>query len=991
MFSNLLGRVIRRATAPTKPRFDRDQALEEISRLIRAGDKHAAVVSLRELLVEDPCCVQALNDLGACLADIGDESGARASFEQAFALDDSFLPAVVNHAKMLCDQRRSQEALPFLEHAKRSDPRFCHTDAIYAGTCLHLGRINEARHFQTRAWLANFDHLRTANGHLFYASFDADETTIAAEHRFWAETCQPLNALRTRERQAFGDGGRRRIDVPTGSPEAQARRLRIGYWSPDFRSHSVRYFFRPLLEGHDRERFEIFLYHDMPSQDEQTELIRAAADHFHDVSNLPDAELYDLALSHRLDIFVELAGHTSNNRAPLMQYRFAPVQISALGYPPTTGVATLDGKLMDPHVIGPDSARCYTERPLVLPESFWCFDPMEDPAPAVHPPVAKNGYVTFGCVGNIAKITDALLSCWTRILGRVDGSRLLLRSISFSDDAAIDEVRSRLEKAGFDLTRVDLRKPEGGAAFFESYNEIDIILDTFPYNGGTTTCFATFMGVPVVSLYGRSLISRMGLSILSNLGVPELAQDSEDGYVEGAISLAANRPLLDDFKQTARARFRRSALGDGRRFAAQFEQACRQLLDETASPAVRHHHAVPALPSEVIIRRAFAVMQRGQDEAVQRILAHCLRLYPENGTAHVLVAQQLAGQQKFDEAAAYLRAKLEGLQGNDRVAALICLARFELLLDRPEQCLAISQQLLDQGLSDPIDQLQVALFAAHPLASPAAASGLARPSVPSVQRILLTIPCDNPERFAALSHQIEANCRLPSGWSLQIERCAEDRRITAYRAALERQDIDIVVFVQKNIELHQPEILVALASTLQDADIVGMAGASRWARLDWRLDAFDCKAAGVMVDAGERAGFIEFQHLGLGRRHVVPGMAVLDGGLLAVSRRIADTLKLSSLFDEELVGSEVLLEEDWTHAAHRAGCRLAVHRNLGVLVRTGEPLDARYRGEARIRQAKKLGFAAFSMVNDDRISVSAPVAEPALAVQWLDRFLEMTA
>jgi protein O-GlcNAc transferase len=986
MFSKLLGRVIRRAATPSKPPFDRNKSLEEAGRLIRADNKHAAAAVLRELLEEDPHCVQALNDLGACLADMGDEAGARTAFEQAFALDDSFLPAVVNHAKMLGDQRRSQEALPFVVHAKHSNPQFNHADAIFSGLCLHLGKMGEARHFQTRAWLANFDNLRTANGQVFYASFDADEEVLAAEHRFWAETCQPLDALRALEREAFGESGRQRIDEPLEARAASPRRIRIGYWSPDFRSHSVRYFFRPLLHGHDREHFEIFLYHDIPHEDEQTALIRAAADHFQDVSGLADSDLYQQVLSDRLDVFVELAGHTSNNRAPLLRHRFAPVQLSALGYPPTTGLSTLDGKLMDPYVIGPNSARYYTERPLVLPDSFWCFDPMEDPRVADLPPVAKNGHVTFGCVGNIAKITDRLLRCWTRILDGVPDSRLLLRSINFSDDAAMDVMRSRLLDARLDLARIDLRKPEGGAAFFESYNDIDIILDTFPFNGGTTTCFATFMGVPVVSLYGESLISRMGLSILSNLGVPELAVDSEDAYVDCAMALAANRPLLDDFKQTARARFKRSALGDGRRFAAQFEHTCLQLLGESATALTPHRHEVPALPADELIRRAFFVMQRGQDDAVRRILAHCLQQYPHNGTAHVLAAQLLAGQHKFQEAADYLRAKLDDLHGSDQVAALICLARFELLLDQPQTCLTLCRQLLAQGLTDPIDRLQVEFFAAHPLeTSEGKLPG--RPDVPAVQRLLFIIPCDSPDRFAAQQHQMQANCQVPAGWSLQIERCAEDRRIAAYRVALARQDIDIVVFAQRNIELHRPAILVELAAALQQADIVSMAGASRWARLDWRLDAFDRKAAGYMLDASERPGFIELQWLGHGRDRLVSGMAVLDGGLLAVSRRLADTLPLASLFDEELVGSEVLLEEDWTHATQQAGCRLAVHRNLGVLVRTSESLDARYRGEARIRQAEKLGFAAFSMVKDDRIAVSAPAAEPGLAVQWLERFL----
>lgn len=993
MFARLLGRLFGGSSAArgsAGPALEK--LMEEAGQLMQTGDKHGAVAALRAVLDKDPSCVMALNDLGACLADIGDQEGARASFERAFSLDDTFLPAIVNHAKMLSDQRKSQEALPFLEQAKLSNPEFTHVDAVYAGLCLHLGNLVEARHFQLRAWLANFDSLRVANGQLFFASFVDGEARIAAEHRFWAETLKPSEAL-----LQLADDSTPLSDaaMATGSsigtmPPGQ--KIRIGYWSPDFRSHSVRYFFRPLLEAHDTDRFEVHLYHDIPAQDVQTAAIKASGAHFHDVAALSDVDLFTLIRSHRLDIFVELAGHTSNNRILMLCQRFAPVQISALGYPPTTGLNTLDGKLMDRHILTAGADRFYTERPVVLPSSFWCFDPKEEAKLSPEPPVFDRGHITFGCVGNIAKITDGVLRLWQRVLADVPGSRLLLRAINFEDDAAIDAVRSRLVQAGIDVARLDLCRPEGGAAFFESYNDIDIILDTFPYNGGTTTCFATYMGVPVVSMVGESLISRMGLSILSNLSAADLAVHDEEAYVHRAVELGHDRDYLLQFKQTARTRFKESCLGNGEKFTAEFEQACLNLLEMARTGRPAHRHQVAALPAEEIIRRAFFVMRRGQEDAARRILAHCLREYPDNGTAHVLAAQLTASAQRFDDAVAYLNDRLPALKGSDRRAALICLARFHILMDQPERSLDICRQLDEVPIDDPIDRLQVELFKAC-LAPTAEAAAPAPSGEAAPLRIRMLVPCDNPDHFLALENRIRSTCVLPQGSSLSVVRVDESRRIPAYREALaEPAGADFLVFMQKNIELHRGDLFATLKVALETCDIVGFSGASRWQRLDWRLDGFEVKTAAFCISTSERPGFRELQWLGLDRRALVPDMGILDGSLFAVaSRALTNHPGLGALFDEELVGSEVLLEEGWIHSARQAGCRLAVHRNLGVLLRTDIDLDARYRQAARIHQASKLGFKAFDMVKDDRIAVSAPLADPASAVPALARLLRPDA
>jgi protein O-GlcNAc transferase len=551
MLLTILKRLTGGAARRDKPQRN-VEAAERAGRLMASGDRRNAIKAFREYLETDPANVVALNDLAACLADAGDQQEAARLFELAHSLDDNFMPATVNCAKLQTERGQSRQALPYLRRAKICTPRPGHVDAVYAGVLMRQGDVEGARHYQLQAWLGAFDNLRMANCHLFWLSYgDVDEQALAAEHRFWANTVM-----------AAPQGT---LPVPDDAPlalETAGRKLRIGYWSPDFRSHSVRYFFRPLVENHDRERFEVFLYNDFPRADEQTELIRSQADHFHEVFETSDADLADLIRSHQLDLLVELSGHTSHNRMSMLQNRLARRQMQAIGYPPTSGLTTVDAKLLDRHAVTDDWHRYYAEQPLVLPGSFWCFDPLEPTPPLPDPPVIANGFVTFGCVGNISKITDRLLAAWRRILTAVPDSRLVIRSISFEDELPEEAARLRFERAGLPLDRVQLLKPAGGAAFFSSYNEIDVILDTFPFNGGTTTCFAAYMGVCVVSMAGASLPSRMGLSILTNLGAADLVVQDMDAYVERATRSRVTRaPSQPSSRRPARGSgTRRSAM-----------------------------------------------------------------------------------------------------------------------------------------------------------------------------------------------------------------------------------------------------------------------------------------------------------------------------------------------------------------------------------------------------------------------------------------------
>lgn len=931
--------------------------------IMAMADRHAAITKLRALLEKEPTNLDALNNLGACHADIGNAEEASRLFELAYSLDDSYIPAIVNHANLLVERRMSTQALPFLEEVKVADPAFGQADLVYARLCFVRGDLAAARHFQLKAWLSLFDNLRYADGHLWYALYDTDESLVAAEHKFWAETLRPIEPIAALELETAIDRG------SVTEVDSDVAKIRIGYWSPDFVSHSVRYFARPLIQNHDRSKVEIFAYHDLAKQDEHTQHIRSHVDHFHDVHTLNDTDLTQLIVSHQLDVLVELAGHTSYNRLPLLQQRLAKVQITALGYPPTTGLHTIDAKIVDKHIMTVGHAKHYAESPLVLPHSFWCFDPMEDATIDPRPPVDRNGYVTFACVGNVSKMNQRMLQCWKVILDRVPSSKLLVRSATFSDAASLTATQTSLLAAGIAQDRLDLRLPEGGRAFFESYNEIDIVLDTFPFNGGTTTCFATYMGVPVISLVGSTLASRMGLSILKNLQIGDLAVHDDDAYITRAIEVSSNPDFLRSFRSEARQRYQQSSLGNGKMFAADFEEACGKLLVQKRRGELNYCSEIPALPANEIIKRAYVVMQHGQYEAAQRILQHCLRHYPHAGAAHLLVAQQWTKTHQYEEAISYLLGQFSNFAEAEKISATICLSRLYLLLGDKN---SVSQQLAGvdiAAVTDGFDRSQLQLFSACCRPQSVQANEAIAP-LRGEKSIHLLLVCDDLSRYTSIEAQIKELCICPADWNISFSRCAETAPQQEYQRILSNTSVDVLVIMQKNIEICRSDFWIRIVDGLTCADVISFAGARTWDRIDWRAEPYVEKAAGFITQSFEDPKLLELQWAGIESGALCKDMVVLDGALLAVK-----PYRVSGVaFDDKLEGDKTLLEEDWVHTLFLADRTLAVSRALGVKVSPNDGVEARDRISARVALCEKYHFNIFDMRKDDFMLASVPVA-----------------
>ena len=343
---------------------------------------------------------------------------------------------------------------------------------------------------------------------------------------------------------------------------AAARRLRIGYLSPNFSRHSVGYFIEPVIRCHERERYEIFCYYSHRLADDATARIRSLADSWREVADIGDEAVARMIREDRIDILVDLAGHTKGNRLGVLARRAAPVQMTWLGYPDTTGLATVDYRITDLAVDpAPQADARHTERLLRMKECFLCYQPPPDAPPVA--PRELPAAVVFSSFNNIAKLNDEILRAWGKILAAVPGSRLLLKASSFRFPDAVDRLLESCERCGIEPARVDLRSwVADRRQHLELYGAVDIALDTFPYNGTTTTCESLWMGVPVITLAGDVHMSRVGATLLRSAGLADLVAHDFADYVNTAIALAGDAGRRRRLRAELRARMLASPLLD---------------------------------------------------------------------------------------------------------------------------------------------------------------------------------------------------------------------------------------------------------------------------------------------------------------------------------------------------------------------------------------------------------------------------------------------
>lgn len=356
--------------------------------------------------------------------------------------------------------------------------------------------------------------------------------------------------------------------------------LRIGYIAADFRRHVLLCFSYALLTAFNQKKFAVYVYM-LGTEDEYSQYLKKRVTVWRNLQGIEACKAAQIIYADKLDILVDLAGHTKGNGLPILAYKPAPVQISGIGYFASTGLNTVDYFLGDRYLDGEDGAEGqeeFTEELIVLPYSHFCYVPLENTPLPTKPAFQRNGYVTFGSFNNFAKVTDQVLAVWSQILAQVPHSHLLLKAAVFDSSEAAEYTQKRLQKAGLPMERVECRGESHD--YLREYGDIDIALDTFPYPGGGTSCDALYMGRPLLTLKGKTHGSRFGVSLLMNLGLEELIADSVQDYINRAVMLATDADLLQELQKNIRPLMEHSPLMDKALYITSVEKAYWAAVEE---------------------------------------------------------------------------------------------------------------------------------------------------------------------------------------------------------------------------------------------------------------------------------------------------------------------------------------------------------------------------------------------------------------------------
>jgi len=539
------------------------EVLRNLGLVLRAqGRAGEAVKAYRAALDLSPGEPAALTNLGNALGDLSRNEEAIGCFRDAVAAAPEYADAHYNWGLLCARSGQLQEAADKFRAALAIDPRLAEAESGLASALHDLGKIEGAIEACRRALQLRPEDADTHSQLLFTLlhSSEVGRRQVFEEHREWAR------------RHAASHSSILARHANSREPE---RRLRIGYVSGDFRHHSVAQFFEPVLARHDRSGFEILCYYNLSGADETTERLRRGADRWCEIASLGDDAVAARVRADRIDILVDLSGHTKFNRLLVFARKPAPVQATWLGYLNTTGLDAIDYRITDGHA-SPEGLldELHSERLVRLPHSQWCYQaPPDCPDVAIPPAIREGKPVTFGAFSSLAKIGPRVIALWCTLLDRLPGARLLVMGVGL--ESMRDEYLSRFASAGVAPQRVELHGFLSFRDYLAAHAAVDMILDTFPYTGGTTTCHALWMGVPVLSLVGDSAPSRGGASVLETIGLNELLADTPEGYLDKARSLASDRERLADLRAGMRARMSASPLMDAGRFTRHLENAYR--------------------------------------------------------------------------------------------------------------------------------------------------------------------------------------------------------------------------------------------------------------------------------------------------------------------------------------------------------------------------------------------------------------------------------
>ncbi|MBK8161708.1 MAG: tetratricopeptide repeat protein [Gammaproteobacteria bacterium] len=529
---------------------------------LRQGEYSEAIASCQDLLARNPADIEARIQLGLAHGGRGALDDAVACFEQALALKPDSARAWENLGTARLRQNRTEAAIDCFQKALALKPDSAEALHNLGRARLGQGRIEEAAGCFQATLAVSPDHAYVYSNWLMTQLYRAETTPaqLLEQHRGYAERFEaPLRAHWPRH-------------ANTRDPN---RRLRVGYVSPDLRRHSVASFIEPVLARHDKSALEVFAYYSHSQQDEVSARLQACVDHWVPCLNLSDEQLAGRISKDGIDILVDLAGHTAGNRLPAFARKPAPVQVSYLGYPATTGLAAMDYRLCSADTDPPGQEAFHTETLYRLPRTLWCYRPPGPRPPAGHDAAARSSNVTFGSMNNLPKVSPQALELWTHILNTAPDARLVMTRVA--DGTAHAELEARLAARGIAPARLGLHGRLAEGDYQALLRGIDIALDPFPYTGTTTTCETLWTGIPVVTLIGQTSVARSGYALLKTVGLEELAAADTEDYVRLAVELAHDPDRLARLRRELPARFDASPLRDEAAFTRDLEAAYRDM------------------------------------------------------------------------------------------------------------------------------------------------------------------------------------------------------------------------------------------------------------------------------------------------------------------------------------------------------------------------------------------------------------------------------
>ena len=520
--------------------------------------------SYKKTLAIKPDYVEAYNNLGNTLNEQGKFIEAEASFRKAIALKPDHVQAYNNLGITLDEQGKFIEAEASFRKAISLKHDYTEAYSNLGNTLNEQGKLEEAIENYDKAIILKVDYFKAYSNKNFCLNYSSSYSPLY------------IYKQHLKFEKQFG-GFKAKSPLSVKIKKKSNERLRIGYVSGDFRAHSVAYFFKPLLQNHNSHVVETFCYYNNNFIDKITNNIMTTCDHWRSIFGITDSEIFKIIRKDKIDILVDLSGHTGKNNLLVFAQKPAPIQVTWLGYPNTTGLSSIDYRFTDiiADPVG-EADDLHSEKLLRLPNGFLCFQGNEKVLSKSNPPQTHYDYITFGSFNNLSKITSEVIDVWSKILNLIPKSHLILKCRKLKHNK--DYYYELFKNKGIDKDRIQLYEHLPSTSdHLELYNSVDIGLDPFPYNGATTTCEALWMGVPVITLLGDRHAGRVGASILTNVGLKDFIARDIDSYINLAVKMSANTKKLKEIRMTLRRQMQESLLCDARSFAGNVETSYKDM------------------------------------------------------------------------------------------------------------------------------------------------------------------------------------------------------------------------------------------------------------------------------------------------------------------------------------------------------------------------------------------------------------------------------